>query len=89
MKRVRQTDPAKRLWGSVLVLLGGLWMLLCGTCTAAFIIPSLLAPGEIGPGAVGGWLLGFLLFAAVGLLGAIPGILALVLGWQLVRPRVS
>jgi hypothetical protein len=69
----------RRFFGNLLVMLGGIWMALCGGCTVVVVIIELVgavtsAVSGSSPGAVLTVLPEFLLFGLIGLICALPGI---------------
>lgn len=81
----------RRFFGNLLVMLGVIWMVLCGGCTAVFVIMGLVgavtsAISDSRPDAVLSILPTFLLFGLVGLIGALPGIGLFFIG-RAIRPK--
>jgi hypothetical protein len=79
----------KRLIGGFLMVLGILWMLLCGACTALATfgsVPALLSGSGSGQDAVGGGVALVLTFIAIGVGSALPGIAMFFIGRALRRP---
>src|SRR4051794_203246 len=84
-----QTGGVKSLVGGFLMVLGILWMLLCGACTllATFgSAPSLFSGSGGGGDALGGGVALVFIFVAIGRGGALPGIAMFFIGRALRRP---
>ncbi|MDB5469656.1 MAG: hypothetical protein JWR84_1216 [Caulobacter sp.] len=73
--------PVRQFWGRALATVGILWMVLCGGCTLVFSVQMLGSGG--GQGFLG-WLL---LCVVVGAICAVPGLVFLLLGRFVLRPR--
>lgn len=84
MTRGKQTEPGKRLLGYILVTVGILWMLLCGACTGlVFAITISMNRPEIAEVASA-----MVLPLIIGLVGAAPGLLLLLVGRSILRPKL-
>jgi hypothetical protein len=76
-----QPSPGMRVFGWLLGLLGGLWVLLTGGCTLTFLI------GGLSNGAGNGDMQAALLFLAIGAVCILPGAGLLFGAWAILRKR--
>ena len=76
--------PVERLFGFLLIAVGGLFALLCGSCTLFFI-----GSGIVGmihqPAPLGSIVSGLLLFLIVGGLPTAGGVVTAYYGWKIAR----
>jgi hypothetical protein len=70
-----------RIFGWVLALVGGLWVLLSGGCTLAFLVGGLAGGGGSGDLQLA------MTFAAIGAVCILPGAGLLYGGWTILRKR--
>lgn len=81
-------DPVVRFFAGALMAVGGLIAALCGTCTAGFVLFSVYEAVRypIGAGALAS---NFAIFAIVGGLPTLIGVLLFRAGWRRFRPRAT
>jgi hypothetical protein len=73
-------SPATRAFAYILLVVGGLWILLAGGCTLAFL-------GMGGNGSTGGDMSVLLTFLGLGAVCILPGVGLFYGGWVILRKR--